>query len=103
MTTEAIINAHEAISIPSYSEFKPRLTTKKANAALTETEQRVMAFIGKGLDLGYVSRPLLYSNVVRGLSKPERNALFNLIYNGRAVLARTNCPTSYVLRIAQGD
>lgn len=99
-TTTTTMHASEAISIPPYSEFKPRLTRKSPMASLTASEQRIIAAIGAGLDLGHVSYPLLYSRALP-LSKLERNALFNLVYNGRVVLLLTNCPTTYLLQATE--
>lgn len=96
-TNTTTISAHEAVNVPSYSEFKPRLARKPVTAPLTKTEERVIAAIGNGLDLGHVSYPLLYSRVLQ-MSKPERSALFSLIYNGRLELILTSCPTTYVLQ-----
>lgn len=96
------ISAHEATRVPSYSEFKPRLTTKARTAKLTETEQRVIAKIGQGLDLGHVSYPLLYSRNLQ-VSRPERSALFSLVFNGRVELVVTNCPTTYLLRVVENN
>lgn len=67
-------------------------TDKPANAKLTTTEQHVIATIGTGLELGFISNPLQYAPAIRQFDKSERKALLSLLARGALRIVRRYCP-----------
>ena len=73
----------EVASSNNFGGDKVAWTKKAINAPLTATEKAVLDRIPEGgLDLGFISKALLYSGPIRGMSKPERAALYSLLDRG---------------------
>jgi hypothetical protein len=67
----------------AFGEHVKTWSKKSLNAPLTATETGVLSKIpDDGLDLGFISKPLIYSKSLRGFSRPEKSALYSLIDRG---------------------
>lgn len=73
-------------------------TRKPADAPLTKTEAAMLESIPvNGLELGFVSRALLYAPAVRQFSKPQRAALYSLIDRGKLRVMRQYSPDREII------
>jgi hypothetical protein len=72
----------------SFGGAKSSWTKKSPDAALTTTEQAILTKVGDGVDLGFVSNALVYSDFVHRLPMGERKALWSLVERGRLGVER---------------
>ena len=75
----------EARAVPRFSSRYVEFASKDPNAPLTRTEQGVIdRYVPSGgLELGFVSNPLMYSDPLKWLNKNERAALLSLVDRGQ--------------------
>ena len=63
------------------TRYKPIVQAKPAKQ-VSKTESNLLAKLPNELSLGYVSNALVFSDAVRGFSKPEQTALIKLVKRG---------------------
>lgn len=71
--------------------------SKKPAHPTTATEQSIAEKIGDGLELGSVSKALLYDPALRGLNNNQRKALVNMVARGIYRIYHVNDQQPYLL------
>jgi hypothetical protein len=91
---------HDVLFDPYPNYFKPKLINKSQGHKLSKNEKFILDMIPEqGLELGRVSNALLFSKPLENLTKQQRNALYNLIYNDEVYYVKNSFKSDLLVKI----